>query len=112
MLLWLWQRPVATAPIGLLAWEPPYAKGAALKRQKDQKEKKKSSVARVPVRESVGALPMKLMEPSFSDNFSHFGKLGLLHYLISLFKFRSLEPIFKNCLFQPPLSSHIGLSAY
>ena len=28
-LLWLWCRPVATAPIGPLAWEPPYAAGAA-----------------------------------------------------------------------------------
>ena len=28
-LLWLWRRPVATAPIRLLAWEPPYATGAA-----------------------------------------------------------------------------------
>ena len=29
MLLWLWRRLVATAPIGRLAWEPPYAEGAA-----------------------------------------------------------------------------------
>ena len=29
-LLWLWRRPVATAPTGPLAWEPPYAAGAAL----------------------------------------------------------------------------------
>ena len=28
-LLWLWRRPVATAPIQPLAWEPPYARGAA-----------------------------------------------------------------------------------
>ena len=28
-LLWLWHRPVATALIGPLAWEPPYAAGAA-----------------------------------------------------------------------------------
>ena len=35
-LLWLWRRPVATAPIGPLAWEPPYAMGAASKKwQKD-----------------------------------------------------------------------------
>ena len=40
-LLWLWRRPVATAPIIPLVWEPPYAAGAALKRQKDQKKKKK-----------------------------------------------------------------------
>ena len=33
-LLWLWYRPMATAQIGHLAWEPPYAKGVALKRQK------------------------------------------------------------------------------
>ena len=34
--LWLWSRPEATAPIGPLACEPPYAAGAALK----DKEKK------------------------------------------------------------------------
>ena len=28
-LLWLWRRLVATAPIRPLAWEPPYAAGAA-----------------------------------------------------------------------------------
>ena len=31
MFLWLWHRPVAADPIRLLAWEPPYAMGAALK---------------------------------------------------------------------------------
>ena len=35
-LLWLWRRLVASAPIGPLAWEPPYAMGAALKRQKNK----------------------------------------------------------------------------
>ena len=46
-LLWLWRRPVATAPIRPLAWEPPYAAGAAqeiattttTKRQKTKKKK-------------------------------------------------------------------------
>ena len=33
MLLWLWYRPAATAPILPLAWEPPYATGEALKRK-------------------------------------------------------------------------------
>ena len=35
-LLWLWLffRPAAAAPIGPLAWEPPYAMGTALKKQK------------------------------------------------------------------------------
>ena len=36
-LLWLWRRPAATAPIQPLAWEPSYATGVALKRQKDKK---------------------------------------------------------------------------
>ena len=31
-LLWLWYRPVATAPIRFIAWEPPYAVGVTLKR--------------------------------------------------------------------------------
>ena len=33
-LLWLWRRPETTAPIRPLAWEPPYASGVSLKRQK------------------------------------------------------------------------------
>ena len=38
MLLWLWLRPAATALNGPLAWEPPYAEGTALKRQKKKKK--------------------------------------------------------------------------
>ena len=34
-LLWLWCRLEATAPNEPLAWELPYAEGAALKRQKE-----------------------------------------------------------------------------
>ena len=34
VLLGPWHRLVATAPIGPLAWEPPYAAGAALKNRK------------------------------------------------------------------------------
>ena len=38
-LLWLWPRPVATAPIRPLAWEPPCATGAAQEMaKKDQKK--------------------------------------------------------------------------
>ena len=39
--LWLWHRLAATAPIRPLAWEPPYASGAAQKKAKRQKGKKK-----------------------------------------------------------------------
>ncbi len=35
-LLWLWCRPAAAAPIRPLAWEPPYAAGAALEKAKRQ----------------------------------------------------------------------------
>ena len=40
-LLWLWHKPEATALIRPLAWEPPYAVGAALEKAKRQKKKKK-----------------------------------------------------------------------
>ena len=32
---WLWRRLATAAPIRPLAWEPPYAVGAVLKRQKE-----------------------------------------------------------------------------
>ena len=40
-LLWLWHRLVATALIGPLAWEPPYATGTALEKAKRQTNKQK-----------------------------------------------------------------------
>ena len=43
VLLWLWCRPAATAPIQPLAWEPPYTTGASLEGKKDQKEKVEKS---------------------------------------------------------------------
>ena len=38
-LLWLWYRPVATALIRSLTWEPPYAMGAVLEKTKKKKGK-------------------------------------------------------------------------
>ena len=38
VLLWLWCRLAATAPIRPLAWEPPYASGEALEKAKRQKK--------------------------------------------------------------------------
>ena len=40
MLLWLWRRPTATALIGPLAWEPPYAESTALEKTKTNKQTK------------------------------------------------------------------------
>ena len=38
-LLWLWRRQVATVPIRLLAWEPPYATEAAQENGKKTEKK-------------------------------------------------------------------------
>ena len=38
MFLWLWCRPAGVAPIWPLAWEPPYATGAALKSKSKKKK--------------------------------------------------------------------------
>ena len=38
-LLWLWRRPVATTPIRPLAWECPYATGAALEKSDKNKQR-------------------------------------------------------------------------
>ena len=43
-LLWLWCRPAAAAPICPLAWEPPYAVGAALKRKNETKQKQNKKI--------------------------------------------------------------------
>ena len=38
-LLWLWCRQAATAPVGPLAWEPPYGGTGALKNKTKQNKK-------------------------------------------------------------------------
>ena len=43
-LLWLWHRPATTAPIRPLAWEPPYAMGAALKKIKKKKKDQRKRI--------------------------------------------------------------------
>ena len=45
VLLWLWCRSKATAPIGPLAWEPPYATNAALKKKSKKKQLSLSRIA-------------------------------------------------------------------
>ena len=50
----LWCRPVATAPIQSLAWEPPYVTGAALKRPSvNQSIKNIASFTLAPKKESM-----------------------------------------------------------
>ena len=43
-LLWLWRRPAAVALIRPLAWESPYAMGAARGPRKDKDIKKKKNL--------------------------------------------------------------------
>ena len=43
-LLWLWYKPAAAAVIQPLAWEPPYAVGAAQEMAKRQKINKKKEI--------------------------------------------------------------------
>ena len=46
VLLWLWCRLAARAPIGPLAWESPYAMGMALEKAKKKKKKPKQTELR------------------------------------------------------------------
>ena len=43
-LLWLCCRQAATAPIRPLAWEPQYAEGVAVEKEKKKKDKKNKKV--------------------------------------------------------------------
>ena len=56
-LAWLWRRPMATAPTGPLALEPPHARGAALKRPKKKKEKKEKRSATFAILKTTTELP-------------------------------------------------------
>ena len=40
---WPWSRPAAVAPVQPLAWEPPYATGVALKKQKQTNKKTRTN---------------------------------------------------------------------
>ena len=67
VLLWLWCRSAATAPIRHLAWELPYAVCVALKRQKKKKKEKKKE------KKKKNILNRKRKEQGFTQ-----GKEGVL----------------------------------
>jgi len=48
VLLWLWCRPAAIAPIRPLAWKPPYAADVAIIKEKE-KEKERNNTLPFPV---------------------------------------------------------------
>ena len=55
-MLWLWRRLATVALISSLAWEPPYAKGVALKRQKQNKKTNKKTDEAAKDREGIRVL--------------------------------------------------------
>ena len=81
-LLWLWCRPVAIAPIWPLAWEPPYAKGAALKRQKKRKEKVQHRYYRANIKVHRAVFLSRGSVDEFSSRLVQ--ALGRIHFLVVL----------------------------
>jgi len=79
-LLWLWCRPAAAAPIRSLAWEPPYAVGAAqemAKRQKQNKTKQKTKIVSKMTRDSFDKFV--LLEPvSYLSSWASPPSLGVV----------------------------------
>ena len=70
-LLLLWCRPAAVAPIGPLAWEPPYAAGSDLK---DKKKKKSLPDLLNPIRAlyqySFSTYALLVFHETFHDSLS------------------------------------------
>ena len=70
-LLWLWYRPVSRAPIWPLAWEPPFAAGAAIKRQKKKKKKKRINVVTIRYKDMAYMKVKHCRKQSFKHGKSH-----------------------------------------
>ena len=62
--LWLWRRPAAVVLIRPLAWEPPYATGAALKSKKKKKIRNMSGTGKKAGPDGGGVLYARLWTPS------------------------------------------------
>ena len=64
MLLWLWCRPSAVALMGPLAWELPYAVGAALEKTKTKQKQKNTRGKNVWVAAlyHIFCLPISMLE--------------------------------------------------
>ena len=74
VLLWLWYKPTATAPIQALTWEPPYAVSVALKKRK-RKEPHASSDRDPYIR---GAVPgLKAIPNFYYDPRQYMLRIGL-----------------------------------
>ena len=65
-LLWLWCRPVPTAPIRPLAWKPPYTVGAGLEKAKRQKKKTKQNKTKKTNQTKQNKTKKLYVSPSYS----------------------------------------------
>ena len=81
-LLWLWHRLVATAPIGPLAWEPPYSAGAAQEMPKRPKKKKKQNKGKK--KKKILYLLINLEYPNIANVYTSFVKERSMDYWILL----------------------------
>ena len=75
--LWLWRRLVATAPIQPLAWEPPYAAGAAQEMAKRQKNKKTKKTICLEIKR------LDIVKADYKSLFNSITFLQLLRLLLS-----------------------------
>ena len=64
MLLWLWYKLAAIAPIQPLAWELSYSTGMVLNRQKEKKRKKKKKKRKKEKEKEV--MQMSWLEDTFT----------------------------------------------
>ena len=126
-LLWLWHRLAATALIRPLAWEPLYAMGAALKRQKKKKSFHEKFLLRwqIPAKRLVSSqssgVRLQRLETLLALNFTScvaLGKLTSLWLRFILYKIRIINTIcfidiskyIKHKLFRTLLDTLQGLN--
>ena len=67
-LVWLWRRPAATVPIQPLAWESPYAAGAALKKKKKKKKRPQKNCKSKTQKDQM--FPSKVLHPRTKLNYN------------------------------------------
>ena len=68
--LWLWCRPAATALIRPLAWEPPYAAGAALENKQQQQQQQQNPFSLSLLQNLSHGIPNFHLLMSFSNMYS------------------------------------------
>ena len=78
-LLWLWRRPVATAPIRPLAWEPPICLGSGPRNGKKTKQTNKQTNRENKRLKGLSPLPLSSLCLSLSHSLSLSVSLCLSH---------------------------------